>query len=183
MWPRWTGTPKIQLSKKRKSLTTTSPHRSHFIYPGLFLTLMGLCDDMHGILITSLEIIIECLSYSWSMNLVIHLQPTVASVSEGQCRGGPTLSDLIYINMWSWLSANQHSFVSWRIFGHQKLLTWWVHYGWGVFSTILELSIRSRSITAVHLALKSHMNAVWRSKRHAMLLLTGVTLSASRNLP
>ena len=39
------------------------------------------------------------------------------------------------------------------------------------------------SITAVHLALKSHMNAVRRSQRHAVLLLTGVALSASRNLP
>ena len=69
------------------------------------------------------------------------------------------------------------------IFGHQKLLTGWVHSGWGVFSTKLKLSIRSRSITAVHLALKSHMNAIRRSQRHAMLLLTGGTLSASRKPP
>ena len=46
---------------------------SLFIYPDLFLTLVGLCDDMYKILITSLEIIIESLSHSWSMNLVIHI--------------------------------------------------------------------------------------------------------------
>ena len=87
-----------------------------------------------------------------------------------RCRGAPTLSDVIYINMWSWLSANLlHSFASWRIFEQQKLLTWRVHSGWGVFSTLLKLSIRLRSITAIHLALKSHMNVVWWSKRHAML--------------
>ena len=62
------------------------------------------------------------------------------------------------------------------IFGHQKLLTRWVHSGWGVFLTILKLCIRSRLITAIHLALQGHMNAVWRSQRHAMLLLTGKTL-------
>ena len=64
-----------------------------------------------------------------------------------------------------------------------ELLVCWVHLSWGVFSTVLKLSIRSRSITAVHLALNSHMNAIWRSHRHALLLLTGETLSASRKPP
>ena len=76
-----------------------------------------------------------------------------------------------------------HSIASRTISGHQKLLACWVHSGLGVFSTILKLSIRSRLITAVHLALSSHINAVWRSQRHAMLLLTGETLSASRKPP
>ena len=87
-------------------------------------------------------------------------------------------SDVIYINIWSWLSANLHSIASRMIFGHRKLLMWWVG---GVFSTTLKLSIRSRSITAIHLALTSNMNAVRKSQRHAMLLLTGVTLLASQN--
>ena len=47
-----------------------------------------------------------------------------------------------------------------------------VHSGWGggrgYFSTILKLPIRSRSITAVHLALNSHINTIWRLQRHAM---------------
>ena len=73
-----------------------------------------------------------------------------------------------------------HSIASRTISGQQKLLACWDHSGWGVFSTILKLSIRSKLITAVHLALNSHINAVWRSQRHAVLLLTGETLSASR---
>ena len=142
------GLQKFNFQRQENKITYNNLRlRSHFIYPGLFLTLMGLGDDMHGILITSLEIIIECLSYSWSMNLVIHLQPTVASVSEGQCRGGPTLSDLIYINMWSWLSANLHSITSWRIFGHQKLLTWWFTQVGGYFQPYWScLSGRDRSL-------------------------------------
>ena len=47
-------------------------------------------------------------------------------------------------------------------------------------TTLLLHCSRSRSITAVHLALKGHINAVWRSQRHALLLLTGETLSASQ---
>ena len=60
-----------------------------------------------------------------------------------------------------------HSIASRTIFGYQKLLACWVHLGWGgggVLSTTLKLSIRSRSIVAVHLALNSHINTVWRSK-------------------
>ena len=45
-----------------------------------------------------------------------------------------------------------HSIASRTISGHQELLAYWVHSGWGVFSTILKLSIGSRSITAIHLA-------------------------------
>ena len=56
-------------------------------------------------------------------------------------------------------------------------------WGGGGFSTILKLSIRSRLITAIHLAFKSHMDATWRSQRHAMLLLTDETLLASRKPP
>ena len=72
-----------------------------------------------------------------------------------------------------------HSTASRTISEHQKLLACWIHLGWGIFSTVLKLSIRSRSITAIHLALNCHMNAIRRSHRHAMLLLTGETLSAS----
>ena len=43
------------------------------------------------------------------------------------------------------------------ISGHQKLPACWVHSGWGVFSTMLKLFIRLTSITAVHLALNSHI--------------------------
>ena len=72
------------------------------------------------------------------------------------------------------------SIASRTISGHQKLLVCWVHSSWEVFSAILKLSVRARSITTVHLARNSHMNAVWRSHKHAMLLLTGETLSASQ---
>ena len=75
-----------------------------------------------------------------------------------------------------------HSIASRTISRHQKHLACWVHLGWegggggAVFATILKLSIRLRSITFIHLALNSHINAVWRSQRHEMLLLTGETL-------
>ena len=65
-------------------------------------------------------------------------------------------------------------------FGQSEASNMMGYSGWEVFSTILKLSSRSKSITAVHLALKGHINAVWRSQRHAMLLLTGETLSASQ---
>ena len=42
--------------------------------------------------------------------------------------------------------------------------------GLGVFSTILKLSIRLRSFAAIHLALNSHLNVVWRSQRHVIML-------------
>ena len=60
-----------------------------------------------------------------------------------------------------------HSIASRTISEHQKLLACWVHSGWGVFSTVLKLCIRLRSITAVHLALNSHMNAIWKSVTQA----------------
>ena len=44
----WDSKNSTSKDKKRNPLTTTSALRSHFIYPGLFLTLVGLGDDMHG---------------------------------------------------------------------------------------------------------------------------------------
>ena len=106
-----------------------------------------------------------------------NLAPRLCCTWTSKLRGGPTLV-LSYTSTRDKLIANLlHSFASRTISGHQKLLACWVHSGWGVFSTILKLSIRLRSITAVHLALYSHINVVWR---HAMLLLTGETLSASQ---
>ena len=58
-----------------------------------------------------------------------------------------------------------HSNASTAISGHQKLPACWLHS--------LKLSIRSRSITAIHLALNSH---ILKSQNRAMLLLTGKTL-------
>ena len=81
------------------------------------------------------------------------------------------------------LIANHlHPNASTAISGHQKLPACWVHSGCGVFSTMLKLSIRSRLITAVHLALNSHINAVWKSQNRAKLLPTVETLSVKSHL-
>ena len=82
-------------------------------------------------------------------------------------RGSPTLvmSYHQHVILIVKLIANLlHSIASRTISEHQKLLACWVHSGWGAFSTILKLSIRSRSITAVYLALNSHLYAIWRSQ-------------------
>ena len=50
-----------------------------------------------------------------------------------------------------------HSIASITISWHWKLLECWVHSGWGVFSTILKLSIRLKSITTIHLARNPHL--------------------------
>ena len=96
------------------------------------------------------------------------LQPSLdTGVRVGHQRRSDT-SDVIYISTWSWLSSELlinllHSIASRTISGHQKLLVFWVHSRWRVLSAILKLSIRSRLITVVYLALNSYINAVWRS--------------------
>ena len=78
--------------------------------------------------------------------------------------------------------VNWHSNASKMISGHQKLPVCWVHSGWGVFSTMLKLSIRSRLIAAVHLALNSHINAVWKSQNCSARDGVGPPLEATMQL-
>ena len=107
----------------------------------------------------------------------------------GVCQRRSNTSDIIYMNTWSRLPSSsliccipplQQQFLGISSFqsagliwvGGDFRLCWSCVFGW------------DQSPHTVYLACQLSMpeKAAWRSQKHAMLLLTGETLSASRNL-